>query len=533
MKKYIYSIYILLVGFMTSCVKLDTEPTDMASSLTYFSNDTEIEYALNAVYDKIGSNYIFGGGDCLSTIFDATDQFWGSTSPSIAVYDYTASDVRVSIIWRDLYTGIERANILLKNINDAEMDEDQKMVTIGEAKFLRAFYYFMLVQNYGAVPLKTEPTESANDVSFARTNASEVYDFIYAEMVEAESLVNPITDYSYAERVTKSAVQGILARVSLYRAGFLNRKDKSEDQIREYYTNALFWAEKVINSGLHDLNPDYAQVFINLIQDKYDTKESIFEIGHFTDGASGVFGSSEIGDLGNHNGIPQQLTQYGYSGARYRLHPKLFKTFEYNEEYQDTRRDWCIADYLFVRNSNPPEKEYWIDEEGEAYEDPNKLVYRRIGKFRREYELEEDKIKNYNSTNNPVLRFSDVLLMAAEAENELNGPTPKAHQYLNRVRNRAQISEIENITSKDEFLEIIQDERYTELCFEGFRRMDLIRWGILVEEMSEMVDFNRANGLTHITFNRAGVNISERDYYLPIPVREISLDPLLTQNPGW
>ncbi|WP_339711488.1 RagB/SusD family nutrient uptake outer membrane protein [uncultured Kriegella sp.] len=533
MKKYIYAIHILLAGFLTSCVNLDTEPTDYATSLSYYSNETEVEYALNGVYDKIGSNYIFGGGDCLSTLFDTTDQMWVSTSPSVGVYDYPASDTRVSIIWRELYTGIERANVLLKNIHDAEMDEDQRMVTIGEAKFLRAFYYFMLVQNYGDIPLKTEPTQSANDVNFARTNASAVYDFIYAEMMEAESLVNPITDYSYAERVTKSAVQGILARVSLYRAGFLNRKDRSEEQIREYYTNALFWAEKVINSGLHDLNPDYAQVFINLIQDKYETKESIFEIGHFTDGASGVFGTAEIGDLGNNNGIPQRLTQYGFSGAQFRLQPKLFKAFEYNDEYQDVRRDWCIADYLFVRDSDPPEKEYWIDVEGEAYEDPNKLLYRRIGKFRREYELQEDKIKNYNSTNNPILRFSDVLLMAAEAENELNGPTPKAHEYLNRVRLRAQISEIKNIASKDDFLKIIQNERYTELCFEGFRRMDLIRWGILVEQMREMVDFNNANSVTHITFNRSGVNISERDYYLPIPVRELSLDPLLTQNPGW
>ncbi|MCK0146481.1 RagB/SusD family nutrient uptake outer membrane protein [Arenibacter sp. F26102] len=533
MKKYILSIHIILVGLLTSCVKLDTEPTDMASSLTYFSNETEVEYALNGIYDKIGSNYIFGGGDCLSTMFDVTDQAWRSTSVSITSYDYPASDVRVSIIWRELYIGIERANILLKNIDDADMEQDAKNVVIGEAKFLRAFYYFMLVQNYGAVPLKTEPTQSANDVYFERTNASEVYDFIYAEMVEAESLVNPITDYSYAERVTKSAVQGILARVSLYRAGFLNRKDKSAEQIQEYYENALFWAEKVINSGLHDLNPDYAQVFINLIQDQYETQESIFEIGHFTDGASGVFGTAEIGDLGNNNGIAQRILEYGYSGAQYRITAKLYNAFEYNDQYQDTRRDWCIASYRFVRDSNPPVKEYWSEVYVGTSEDPNRVVNRNIGKFRREYELQEDKIKNYNSTNNPLLRFSDVLLMAAEAENELNGPTPKAHEYLNRVRNRAQVSEIENISSKEAFLDILQDERYTELCFEGFRRMDLIRWGILVEEMREMVDYNNANNLAYSVYNRSGLNISEKDYYLPIPVRELSLDPLLTQNPGW
>lgn len=532
MKNYFYFIHILLVVLITSCAKLDTEPTDMATSLSYFSNEAEVDYALNGVYDKIGSNYIFGGGDCLSTLFDTTDQFWISSSQSVGVYDYTASEIRVSRVWKDLYEGIERANILLKNIHKAEMDESAKNVVIGEAKFLRAFYYFMLVQNFGAIPLKTEPTPTANDVFYERTNASEVYDFIYTEMVEAESLVNPITNYSYAERVTKSAVQGILARVSLYRAGFPNRKDRTEEQIKEYYADALFWAEEVINSGLHDLNPDYAQVFINLIQDKYETKESIFEIGHFTDGASGVFGTAETGDLGNNNGIPQQLTEYGFSGAQFRLQPKLFKAFEYNDQYQDIRRDWCIADYLFVRNSNPPEKEYWIDVDGDAYENPNRLVYRRIGKFRREYELQKDKIKNYNSTNNPLLRFSDVLLMASEAENELNGPTPKAYQYLNRVRQRAQVSEIKNIASKDEFLKIIQNERYTELCFEGFRRMDLIRWGILVEQMREMVDWNNANGVHH-SFSRSGQNISEKDYYLPIPVRELTLDPLLTQNPGW
>ena len=210
------------------------------------------------------------------------------------------------------------------------MDAEAKKVIEGEARFLRAYFHFVLVQNYGAVPIRVTPAASVDDVHNKRIPADSVYKFIYNEMVEAEKMVLPITNYDYAERVTKSAVQGILARVCLFMAGYPN-------YMEGMYEKALYWAEKVIDSDLHELNQDYSQVFINLIQSKYDTKENIWEVGFYTSGKGEIY--SEKGYLGNTMGIFQRETSLGYSANIVRVQQKLFD--KYNE--WDLRRDWCIA----------------------------------------------------------------------------------------------------------------------------------------------------------------------------------------------
>ena len=126
--------------------------------------------------------------------------------------------------------------------------------------------------------------------------------------------------------------------------------------------------------------------------------------------------------------------------------------------------------------------------------------------------------------------------MAAEAENEVNGPTGIAHQYLTEVRLRAKASTFTGISSKEEFRAIIQDERSRELCYEGQRRMDLRRWGILIPHMkalSEYIKSTEPNATFKMRASLAADNLSEQHLYFPIPQREITLNPLLTQNPGW
>ncbi len=512
MKK-IVTILTIGCGALFSCAPLDTEPSDFVAPEFYFSNETEINNALTGVYDALGNGNLYVGGDGLLTYFDATDQMWHGSSDRPPVYVYSSADSWPLNMWQVLYRGIERANMLLANIDKPEMAEEKRDVLRGEAQFLRAYYYFVLVQNYGAVPLKTSPTASVGDIYYERTPVNEVYDFIYKEMEEAEKLVRPITDFNHAGRVTQSAIQGILARVSLYMAGAPNnRTDKFQD--------ALKWSTQLITSGLHDLNPDYSRIFINLIQDKYDTGESIWEVECYTTGATDPYG--ENGSLGNNNGISQNLTEYGFSGAQYRVHEKYYKLFEET----DVRRDWNIAPYRFVANSDPLVKEYWSETQ----------VYDRfIGKFRREYELVSDKIKNNNGTNFSLLRYADVLLMAAEAENELQGPTETALRYLNEVRQRAGVAPVAGVAGKEDFRKIIQDERSRELGFEGWRRLDLIRWGIFIPTMKELAEYVQETAPSNFRANasRAGQNVSEKHLYLPIPLREITLNNLLTQNPGW
>lgn len=510
-KKITAACFVLFVMLSSSC-SLNTEPEDFIAPQYYYNNEKECEMALTAIYDKM--NFQFA--NWLSTNFDTADEIWAYSTLGTYINYYYSSDGTVSSFWALLYEGIERANMLIANIDKASFDEAKKNRIKGEAKFLRAYYYFMLVQNWGDVPLKIEPTASASDVYYARTPASEVYNFIYNEMVEAEKMVRPISDSAYSERVTQSAIQGILARVCLYMAGFPNNKT-------EKFNDALMWSEKLIQSGLHSLNPSYSQVFINLIQDKYDTKESIWEIGFRTTGLTDSY--AEYGEMGNTNGIPQNTLAYGMATGSFSSQYQLWKKYTPG----DVRRDWAIAPFYY-QGTNTLTK---------VYHDTTKVISNRsIGKYRREYELTpaESKQKRANGTNYPILRYSDVLLMAAEAENEVNGSTVKALQYLNEVRIRAHAPIYTAVSGKEEFRGIIQDERSRELCFEGLRKMDLRRWGIMIPVMKNLAAFIRQTETNTTMITRSALacdNVSEQHYYFPIPVRETNLNKLLTQNPGW
>ena len=514
MKNIIGIFFTLNCIFISSC-SLDTEPLDFIAPQYYYNNEAQCSSALTAVYNRMDYSY----GDRISTYFDTADEMWSSgTTGNMWVNNFYSNDDNVLTIWRQLYDGIERANMLLANIDRAQMDTTKRNIIKGEAKFLRAYYYFMLVQNWGDVPFKTTPTASASDIYYPRAPAAEIYDFIYKEMTESEGIVLPITSYTYAERVSQSAVQGVLARVCLYMAGFPNNKV-------EKYAEALKWSEKVIQSGFHSLNTDYKQVFINMIQDKYDTKESIWEIGYQTTGIADLYWV--FGQMGNMNGIAQNIIGYGMAAGNFTVQDFLWKKYAPG----DTRRDWAIAPFTYVYNSKPPIKTYW---------DTTQVILQRyIGKYRREFELTPiaSQQKRANGTNFPLLRYSDVLLMAAEAENEVNGPTAKAFQYLNTVRSRAHATLISDAASKDAFRTIIQDERSRELCFEGLRKQDLKRWGIMISGMKALAVYTRQTFTSNATILGRAVlacdNITEQHFYLPIPLNDLTLNKLLTQNPGW
>jgi hypothetical protein len=216
--------------------------------------------------------------------------------------------------------------------------------------------------------------------------------------------------------------------------------------------------------------------------------------------------------------------KYGRSAANWYAQYPLWQKYAPG----DKRRDWAIAPYEYQGNNTLIK----------VYKDTTKNSLFWVGKYRREYELTPPEVKSTraNGTNFPLLRYADVLLMAAEAENEVNGPTDKAHQYLNEVRIRAKTSSFTGISGKEEFRAIIQDERSRELCYEGLRKMDLRRWGILIPHMkalAEHIKNTEPNSTQRMRASLAADNLSEHHLYFPIPLREMSLNHLLTQNPGW
>lgn len=507
------SIGILL--FCNSCKKiLDTKPQDDLAPVTYYETEEQLNYALNGIYAILSNFNTYGNAMQAYMGLDADEGFFRRTG-GVQVYNVVPSDTYITKLWATFYQGINMANLLLENINKPLMDEGKRKAIRGETLFLRSYFYFILVSNFGDVPLKLKSTSSPTEPNLPRTPAKEVYDTILADMIQAEGLVLPIDKLGYGGRVSKSAVEGVLARVCLYMAGNpINDASK--------YKDARDWAEKVMSSGLHDLNPNFKQVFINYAQDKYDIKESIWEVEFY---GNNVPPYAQGGRIGTNFGPLYSNTSvngvsYGWVFAMNWLY--------YSYDSSDVRRDWSIAPYT---NSGVKEIPRPL---------PVKLN-RYAAKWYRKYELSSSDITSANTPQNfSLLRYSDVLLMFAEAENQVNGPTSAAYEALNEVRRRAWGKPVHtpdpsiDLTgmTKDSIQAYIEQERPRELCYEGLRKRDLVRWGIFLPRMQEGID-EFTQYLPTSSFVEYFKNASQRDVLWPIPEREMGLNPLLGQNFGW
>jgi len=272
------------------------------------------------------------------------------------------------------------------------------------------------------------------------------------------------------------------------------------------------------------------------MRDEYNIKESMWEVEFYGNRISDAF--VESGRLGNTIGLafspsvdsPDSLGySYGFANTTRRHYLRY--------DNADQRRDWAIAPFRY-NNTAPYARVNWT---------ASTIYNRNVGKWRRSFEKLTPKNKNYTPTNFPLLRYADVLLMIAEAENEVNGPTTTAYNALNQVRRRAYgvslataspTADAPAAMSKDNFRTFIQEERSRELCYEGLRKYDLIRWGIYVARMNEIGN-EMANDPTNTAFKWGGLggqSVSEKHVLLPIPSTEMSVNKAITakdQNPGW
>jgi len=586
-------VFILSLQFVfLSCNKfLDKKPLDAIAPDNYYKTSQELSRALTGVYDILGRAELYGSSIPIDFSMGTDEAYSNINGASgILVNQFDPSNPVINNIWNSLYTGIDRANLLLEKLDASNADSATKSVTRGEALFLRAYYHFVLVSFFGDVPLKLTSTQSVINVSLPRTPSTVIYDQITKDMIEAEGRVRTATEVKTGGRISKSAVRGILARVYLYWSGYpLNAKK---------YDEVLKWAQMVNQNVEHSLNPDYRSIFINYAQDKYDIKESIWEVEFYFPGANTY---TEGSRLGNINGVQCSNLDTGYSYGQMNGTAKLFNSYGGTLTYcLDNRRDWVMANYK-LGGTNPIRTQITG---GNLYD-------RNSAKWRREYEPYAAKDKNFTNQNFPLLRYSDVLLMIAEADNELNGPQSLGINAINSVRQRSyksiasatiinggsgyisapnvvitgngtgatatatisagKVSAINiiypgygyqsqpaitiiggggtgatasavlakstdadvttsDIADKDAFRTAIQNERLRELCSEGYRRFDLIRWGNYVQYMNNYAfDTQNASVLAAI----AGKNVSIRNVLLPIPATELSVNKSATQNPGY
>ncbi|MGV8094166.1 MAG: RagB/SusD family nutrient uptake outer membrane protein [Mangrovibacterium sp.] len=438
-----HTVVIVLGLSMTACFsELELSPKDYLYPDNYYQDSAQIATALVGCYDALtGGNCYSGSVDGFLGNWNVVDGLYNAaagTGPK--VYNYTSSYPQVNTMWTGCYDGIQRCCQLLKYIDQANASDAVRNVIRGEAMTLRAFWYLTLVQNWGPVPLITDATEDVNKSYFPQSTEEEIYDWIINELTQAESMVKDITAYGHSGRINKSAVRALAARACLAKAGY-PCYDTSK------YAEAYAWAKKVINSGLHELNKSYAQVFINPIQDLYDIKESIWEIELYHKAKADSY-TEYYPSMYVTMAVTQSNASFPRSSTTYKVRKHLFDMYETEAGKAggaklgspDCRRNWAIGPYAYATiASNNLLSTLTLSMSYFETATTDVDIYSRFpNKFNRQYEKTTlDQIFQSNTAGNIILvRYSDVLLMAAEASNEVNGPTAEAIGWINYVRQR-------------------------------------------------------------------------------------------------
>ena len=515
----------------TACSFLDTYPQDVKTVEDAFRTPDDAREALNGVYCTLAASQLYGNNMLgrMGLSADIGYEYYNSDANSVGYYEVVASDAKINSYWRYLYQGIGNANRLLENIDRCGLEEEEALRIAAEARFLRAYYHFMLTVRFGNIPYVTAVPASGNveDVQLPQTPQATVYADIIAEMDAAAAHLSDAATLTGGGRLSKSAAWGILARVCLNAAGY-------PCYLPGMYAKAKEYAKKVIDLGFHQLNPSFEQVFINYIQDGYDIKESIWEVEFYGNNTgtyttvSGMVGRNNGIGFSNSDGLRDDI---GVSIGTIRATSYYYNLFGEG----DLRRDWTIAPFTY--NNSTGEKtmqttNYWI---------------RYCGKFRREYETLLPKSVSYTPINFPLLRYSDVLLMYAEGvacdEERTAEELTTAYECLNQVRRRGYgknptVADAE-VDCADEgaasLLEILKDERARELGFELLRKDDIVRWGEFYRRMKyveSLIPGAYTSGY-YVAGREYYRNAQARDVLWPIPSYEMGVNRNLVQNTGW
>ena len=545
---------------LTSCNFLDVEPQVICSD-TFYNTQGEAMSGLVGVYGVMSNEAFYGNYYSLmcSNVDDLSYFNRSTTSNYTNMYKHDASATEIYGAWTEIYKGIRNANAFMEAIPATEFDKDGKLYN--EARFLRAYYHFILAQAWGDVPMRKQAVTSHDKVMCAASPQFEVLTWATEEMEACIELAGEELSNS-PSRINKYIVHGILSRAYLFMAG---DSVKGGDK-KDFYKKAMEHADAVIKSGKFQLNPEYSQVFINMISDQYDREynESMWEVdflGHRASAES--WSNGRIGDLmglqsSGSSGYTSFLCNYAY--GQYDGSLKLWDLYWADDRTEDEsmlsdvtdkRQMWnmppynyagCTSSSLGLSIPASTEKAPYIYAGKTSFDDPiTAQAIRNCGKWRREVQYEQvmDSKRLYTSINYPLLRYSDVLLMYAEASLEYTGTVSQvAFDCVKAVRDRAAVK-TNDFASYDvaSFREFVRNERGRELCFEGIRKYDLIRWGIFVEAMNGYVKDatdERWSGSAKSSYAAAiGSAVQPKHVVLPVPSVELGVNNLLVQNPLW
>lgn len=465
---------------LLSCTDLlEEDPKTFISSTNFYKSEGDFEAALRGIYVDVRSislekdlREVFADYNDKPESAEQTGDLWRN-NPSANFWPIRRG-------WEQPYSMVSDANMLLEALNNIELEETVERRIEAEARCLRAFAYFQLVQLFGDIPLRTESVKSLDEIQKEKSSQEVVYEAIISDLAFAES--NLPDEASDEGRVDKWVATALLAKVYLTGGGFpLNNAS--------YYALAKQKAVDVINSGKFALLDNYSDVFHN---SSY-SQESIWEA---------LFSPPNVG-----NSLHSRCAPTGNTTAIL-LPVGAFATSFPNGDF---RREWGIKDgYTNALGHEFVQRTYF-----------NKFVNEQFF----EDELAPATANNTLDYTSPILRLAEMYLIAAEAENEINGPSD-AYQYINEIRQRARIDKNDPThvpalsgLSKEEFRQAVWQERKWELHLEGSAWFDLKR-----TQTFNLVQQIRGNDLV--------VPIGDYNYTWLIPDFEISNNNI-DQNPSY
>lgn len=491
MKKYWIYLSFLPVFFLSSCSDfLEVNPQGQVTQEVFPTTGSDALLATNASYATLRDWHFHSGGFPILDIM-SDDAMKGSnpndglnTIGPYNTFSITTTQDGLDRWWSALYQGIKRTNVVIEKVPEINMDETLKQRYIAEARFLRGLYYFDLVRAWGGVPIVTSTNPP---LELARASKEDVYQLIEEDLLFASETLPAKGSYGANDlgRASNGAAKALLAKMYLFENDFVNAEK---------------FALEVIQSGEYNLEPNFADA--NGKNGEHGI-ESVFEIGAMEN-------ESALGDqYANTQGV-RGTPNRGWGFNR----PSL--DLRYSFEEGDPRLDATIIDLgeeldgiLILGDGTTPDETY--DEDGNLIE---------VECYNQKVWIPGTSTDTQFGHNRRLIRFADVLLMAAEALNE-NGKPGEALIHLNRVRARARqgvpdilpdISE----TGQAELRELILEERRHELALEGHRFWDLVRTGKAVQVLGP-------RGF-----------VSGQHELLPIPQNEIDISQgTLSQNPNW
>lgn len=564
--KYIISIFIIITLAFNSC-SLKEELLDVPTPAT-IKTETDVTAVINGMYARFNNSSAFKFQGMIMFFLSADDIYPTSAGELLPFGERSFTANNTGGMWNTLFQTIGSANALIKTLDNLNLSDAFEKRAYGEAYFVRAFCFYYLVRMYGGVPLRLDALDIDGNFYLPRSSVDSVYNQIFNDFKTASALLPLYKNISVAElgRASKGAAQSILAQAYLTYGNQLSLKGSNGTQ---HYENAVLYADSVINSNQYQLLANYKDIFdINKESAAYN--EVIYGIRFMTDNqnraqpAAGSEFALRFGAPNTHlvSGNPPN----GAGDGSMRPMPWVADYFRIGD-YDTIVAGKKIIDYrnetaFMQRGYHTVQNKYYaIYPNLPASTAEGTVNTPLIGK----YIDPSGKDARNNGNDLFIIRFAEVYLIKAEAENELNGPTTGALAAFNTVRARSRKADgitarltpedLKTGLTKDQFRMKVFDEREMELIGEGQRWFDLVRMRSPLSASQTMFEYQLKVVLptypqTLPTYQTGPkkysnsfavyapqLNISVPKFLLfPIPTSEITQNPKIgpaNQNPGW